>query len=264
MIKSKQLHWVAFGVFAISISLASNLLAQPNLNAKEKSVPAGIPTPLSPQESMATMQYSDRLSVELVAAEPMVQDPVAICWDASGAMYVAEMGDYPAESQGGRIRKLEDSDRDGKIDRATVFVAQVPYPTSVLPYQDGILVAAAPDILWFRDGDGDGVAEQRTVLMSGFGQGNQQLRVNGLIWGLDGWVYGANGRSDGEIAFVDPSGSASSALISIRNRDFRFHPLSQIAFQSDENESLDCESKWVHCLLSPMDRRKRFRRHCGH
>ena len=224
MIKSKQLHWVAFGVFAISISLASNLLAQPNLNAKEKSVPAGIPTPLSPQESMATMQYSDRLSVELVAAEPMVQDPVAICWDASGAMYVAEMGDYPAESQGGRIRKLEDSDRDGKIDRATVFVAQVPYPTSVLPYQDGILVAAAPDILWFRDGDGDGVAEQRTVLMSGFGQGNQQLRVNGLIWGLDGWVYGANGRSDGEIAFVDSSGSASSAPISIRNRDFRFHP----------------------------------------
>ena len=224
MIKKNQLHWVAFGVFSISTIFAANLLAQHPLAVKEKpDFPDGIPTPLSPQESMATMQFSDRLKVELVAAEPMVQDPVALCWDAGGAMYVAEMGDYPAESQGGRIRKLEDSDRDGKIDRATVFVAQVPYPTSVLPYQDGILVAAAPDILLFRDGDGDGVAEQRTVLISGFGQGNQQLRVNGLIWGLDGWVYGANGRSDGEIAFVDPAGSVSSAPISIRNRDFRFH-----------------------------------------
>jgi putative membrane-bound dehydrogenase-like protein len=213
------------GFLAFGSSCVLPAHAQSGSSAQTQAVLSDeVPAPLSPEKSMATMQLSERLTVELVAAEPMVQDPVAMCWDASGAMYVAEMGDYPAEMEGGRIRKLEDLDRDGKMDRATLFVAKVAYPTSVLPYQDGVLVAAAPDILYFRDGNGDGVAEQRTVIISGFGQGNQQLRVNGLIWGLDGWVYGANGRSDGEIGFVNESGVAISTPISIRNRDFRFHP----------------------------------------
>ncbi len=200
----------------------STVVAQENQVAVS-ATSADIPKPLSPEQSMGTMKYSERLQVELVAAEPMVQDPVAFCWDATGAMYVAEMGDYPAEKLGGRIRKLEDTNRDGKMDRATVFVDQVPYPTSVLPYRDGILVAAAPDILWFADGDHDGIAEHRKVLITGFGEGNQQLRVNGLIWGLDGWVYGANGRSDGEIAFVESTTASPGTRLSIRNRDFRFH-----------------------------------------
>lgn len=216
---------LVFGILAFSSSFVAYLLAQeaPSIST-QTATSSDIPSPLSPQKSMETMQFSDRLSVELVAAEPMVQDPVAMCWDASGALYVAEMGDYPAEKEGGRIRKLEDLDQDGKMDRATLFVEHVAYPTSVLPYRDGILVAAAPDILFFRDANSDGVAEQRTVMLSGFGQGNQQLRVNGLIWGLDGWIYGANGRSDGEVAFVNDAGVAINTPISIRNRDFRFHP----------------------------------------
>ncbi len=221
--KLKLLTFVSCVGVAISVGFTSKLLAQ-----KATTTTAGttqvVDAPLTPAQSMQSMRYSDRLQVDLVAAEPMVMDPVAICWDASGALYVAEMGDYPAEPEGGRIRKLEDLDHDGKVDRATIFVEKVAYPTSVLPFNDGILVAAAPDILLYRDLDGDGKAESRSVLMTGFGQGNQQLRVNGLIWGLDGWIYGANGRSDGEIAFANESGTPNSSPVSIRNRDFRFHP----------------------------------------
>lgn len=225
--KLHPLNFAVIGYFAIcpSIHFSSCLLAQTDASGKAATVANEIPPPLSPAQSMESMQYSDQLRVELVAAEPMVQDPVAMCWDATGALFIAEMGDYPAEAQGGRIRKLVDLDQDGKMDRATMFVEQVAYPTSVIPFQDGILVAAAPDILYFRDEDGDGIAEHRSVLLTGFGQGNQQLRVNGLIWGLDGWIYGANGRSDGEVAFVSDSGVVSSQPTSIRNRDFRFQPL---------------------------------------
>ncbi len=191
---------------------------------------AEVPGPLTPEQSMASMQLSDDLMIELVAAEPLVQDPVSVCWDAKGALYVAEMGDYPQLADGGRIRRLVDANGDGQMDSFTLYVPQIAYPTSVLPYRDGILVAAAPDILWFQDLDGDGVAEQRQVVLTGFGQGNQQLRVNGLVWRWDGWIYGANGRSGGNIHFAADFVRPESQLptnaepVPITNCDFRFHP----------------------------------------
>lgn len=142
-------------------------------------------SPLTPDQAIQAMRIDPSLVVELVASEPMIQDPVAICWDAHGAMYVAEMGDYPALPTGGRIKRLVDTDGDGRMDKVTTFLAEVAYPTGVLPYRDGILVTAAPDILWVKDTDGDGVADQHRVLLTGFREGNQQLRVNGLVRGLD-------------------------------------------------------------------------------
>jgi putative membrane-bound dehydrogenase-like protein len=184
-----------------------------------------LPTsPLSPEQSIKAMQIAPDLSVELVAAEPLIQDPVAICWDAHGAMYVAEMGDYPVQPVGGRIKRLIDTNGDGRMDEATTFVGQIAFPTSVLPYRDGILITAAPDIWFAADRNRDGVAEVRRRLLTGFGEGNQQLRVNGLVWGLDNWVYGANGRSDGEIGFVNENGKLAGVPLSIRSRDFRFDP----------------------------------------
>jgi putative membrane-bound dehydrogenase-like protein len=84
-----------------------------------------------------------------------------------------------------------------------------------------VLVTAAPDIWFFRDTDGDGIADERRVVLTGFGEGNQQLRVNGLTWGRDNWVYGANGRSDGEIR---RPGDPPAKAVSIRRRDIRFRP----------------------------------------
>ncbi len=178
--------------------------------------------PPTPSESLAALRLADpNLRVELVAAEPLVRDPVAIAWDEHGALYVAEMGDYPADGPGGRIKRLIDRDGDGVYDEATVFAEGLAYPSGVAPYRGGVIVTAAPDLLWLRDTDGDGKADEREVLLTGFGEGNQQLRVNSPTWGLDNWLYLANGRSGGAVR--KPSDPPEAAIPIPRN-DVRFDP----------------------------------------
>ncbi len=183
--------------------------------------------PLGPEQERATFQLADpRLTVELVAAEPDVRAPVALAWDADGRMFVAEMTDYPSGPVNGRIRLLEDHDRDGRFERVTLFATNLAFPNGVMPWKNGVLVTAAPDIWFLSDTNGDGMADVREKVLTGFAEGNQQLRVNGLVWGIDNWIYGANGRSDGEVKWADgaPAGS-------IRRRDFRFRP-DRRAFES--------------------------------
>jgi len=176
--------------------------------------------PRSPKESLAAFVLADpALAIELVAAEPDVASPVAIAWDEARRMYVAEMLDYPAATTAGRIRRLEDRDGDGHYEHSTVFAEGLPFPNGVLPCFGGILVTAAPNIWYLRDQDGDGRADEQCVVLTGFGEGNTQLRVNGLEWGLDNWIYAANGRSDGEIR---APGAPAARAVSIRRRDLRF------------------------------------------
>jgi putative membrane-bound dehydrogenase-like protein len=177
-------------------------------------------SPLSPAQERTTFQLADsNLVVELAAAEPDVRAPVAIAWDADARLFVAEMTDYPSGPVSGRIRLLEDRDDDGRYERSMVFATNLAFPNGVLPWRNGVLVTAAPDIWFLADTNGDGAADVRERILTGFAEGNQQLRVNGLTHGLDNWIYGANGRSDGEVKWADgtPAGS-------IRRRDFRFRP----------------------------------------
>ncbi|MEN9676785.1 MAG: hypothetical protein RIS76_2681 [Verrucomicrobiota bacterium] len=200
---------------------------------------AAEPTPpRSPADELATFRFADpALSAELVAAEPLVSSPVALAWDETGHLFVAEMRDYPKDHDGGSVRRLEDRDGDGRYETATVFADRLPFPNSVLPWNGGVLVTAAPDLWFLKDTDGDGVADERRVLFTGFGTGNQQLRANGLYWGLDGWVYGANGRSDGAIR---PGGNSNAPAVSLRGRDFRFRP------DTGEFETLAGRSQFGH------------------
>jgi putative membrane-bound dehydrogenase-like protein len=190
--------------------------------------------PRSPEESQACFELVPGHVVELVAAEPLVFDPVAICWDAHGRLHVAEMSDYPrggdpedaapAEPRragGGRIVVLDDTDGDGRLDRRTILAEGLAYPNGLMPWRDGILVTTAPDILWLRDADGDGHAEIREVVLTGFGTGNPQLRVNGLSFAADGWVYAANGRSGGSVS--SPRRPAAPP-VAIDRHDVRFRP----------------------------------------
>jgi putative membrane-bound dehydrogenase-like protein len=180
----------------------------------------GADGPRSPAESMKAFVLADaELTIELVASEPDVTSPVAIAWDEDGRLYVAEMNDYPLAKASGRIRRLEDRDGDGRYEHSTVFADGLAFPNGVLPCFGGVLVTAAPNIWYLRDKDGDGCADQRQVVLTGFGEGNTQLRVNGLYWGLDNLIYAANGRSDGD---VRPTDNRPGFPLSIRRRDLRF------------------------------------------
>jgi len=203
-------------LFACVLRGALSILSAP-LYAQEP------PTrPRSPSEEAATFQLADaELMVELVASEPDVASPVALAWDADGRLYVAEMSDYPLGPESGSVRRLEDRDGDGRYETSQLFAEKLRFPNSVLPFRDGVLVTVAPDLAWLRDRDGDGWAETREVIYSGFGEGNQQLRANGLTWGLDNWIYGANGRNDGE---VRRAGKNHEPAVSLRTSDFRFRP----------------------------------------
>lgn len=180
--------------------------------------------PKSPAEALTSFRVRAGFHVELVVSEPLVQDPVAFDWDAQGRLWVVEMRDYPngvdgAGKPGGVIKILEDLDGDGRYDRATEFLREVNFPNGVLPWRGGILVSAAPEIFFAEDTDGNGRAEVRRTLFEGFVPGNQQHRANGFNLGLDGWIYGANGDSGGEIRSV-----ITGKAVSIQGRDFRFRP----------------------------------------
>jgi putative membrane-bound dehydrogenase-like protein len=184
-------------------------------------------SPVPADRAVATMIARPGFEVELVAAEPLVMDPVSFAWGPNGRLWVAEMADYPLGSDGkgkfgGRIRYLEDTDGDGRYDRSTVFLDGIGYPNGVMPWHNGVLVTAAPDIFYAEDADGDGKAEIRRPLYTGFVEGNQQHRVNGLRWGLDNWVYCGNGDSGGTV--VSEKTGAKVARISVNGRDMRIRP----------------------------------------
>lgn len=180
------------------------------------------PSAKTPQESGKLWKLADPdLRIELVVAEPIIDSPVALTWDAHGDLYVVQMSDYPTAETGGKVKKLRDANQDGTYETVTTFAEGLSFPSGALPYKDGILVTSAPDILYLRDTDGDGKADKREVLFTGFVAGNQQLRVNGLYWGLDNWIYGANGRSGGEVR--NPQ-KPDVPPVSLRRHDFRFHP----------------------------------------
>jgi len=176
--------------------------------------PDAFPLSRSPWESMAAIQVAPGLKAELVAAEPLIQDPVAFEWDVQGRLWVVQMGGYPngatdadgKPASGGEIRILEDVDHDGKYDKATVFLDGLNFPTGIHRWRNGVIVTDAPTIFYAEDTDGDLKADVRKTLYDGFVEGNQQHRVNGLRYGLDNWLHVANGDSGGDVRAIDRVG----------------------------------------------------------
>ncbi len=197
----------AFRLFASAILLCLGVSAVAYEEINDVPADFEVPAPLTPAKSLAAITVKPGLRVELVAAEPLVKDPVNLDFGADGKLWVVEMPDYPSGTDGkgkpgGRVRFLEDTDGDGRFDRSTVFLEDLNFPTSVKAWRNGVLVVAAPEIIFAQDRDGDGKADVREVLYRGFGTGNQQHRVNGLVWGLDNWLHVANGDSGGTIQSV--------------------------------------------------------------
>ncbi|HKB02153.1 MAG TPA: PVC-type heme-binding CxxCH protein, partial [Gemmataceae bacterium] len=203
------------------------------------------PGPKTPEQSLKLMTVRPGYRVELAATEPQVQDPIAIAWGPDGKLWVVEMGDYPLGidgrgKPGGRVKFLESTKGDGRYDKATVFLDNIGYPTGVLPWRKGVLITAAPDLLYAEDTDGDGKADKIEKLFTGFTPGNQQHRVNGLVWGLDNWVYCANGDSGGVV-----KSALTGKSLDIRGRDFRFKPdTGEMELTSGQSQYAKCRDDW--------------------
>ncbi len=185
------------------------------------------PGPLSPKDEQATFRVPQGFKVELVASEPDVVDPVAMCFDERGRLFVCEMRGYPnggvgsGDEKRGQIQCLEDRDGDGDFETRTTFAEGLRFPMGLQPFNGGLIVAVAPDILYLQDTDGDGKADTRTVLYTGFNLANIQQMVSSLQWGLDNWVYGCAGNDGGTIR--SPQVPEMSP-VSLRNRGLRFRP----------------------------------------
>ena len=140
-------------------------------------------------------------------AEPLIRDPVAMDMDEDGRIYVVEMGGYPLNTEPiGRIRLLLDQDGDGLPDESRVFADGLVLPTGVMCWKKGILVTAAPDLLYLEDRDGDGQADVRKTVLTGFAVSNPQHTFNLPIYGLDNWIYVAHEGGFGAVIFREKFG----------------------------------------------------------
>ncbi len=218
----------------------------------------------NPHDAIKTFELPEGFVIELVAAEPLVLDPVAFAWGPDGKLWVVEMADYnhlPANDKSdkkphGRVVYLTDSNHDGRYDKRHVFLDDLNYPNGVLPWRNGVLITAAPDILFAADNtpnDDNFKADKREVLYTGFHEGNPQLRINGLRWGLDNWIYCANGLSHGKVKSMK-----TGKVIDIRNRDVRIRPdtgeLEHATGPSQFGRVRDDYGNWFGCNNSDLIR----------
>lgn len=152
---------------------------------------------LSPQEAIAKMTVPEGFSVELVASEPDIVNPVAMTFDERGRIWITESLEYPRKQPGvgkDRVKILEDTDGDGKADKFSVFAEGLNIPSGIAVGHGGVWVANSPDILFYPDADRDGKADgQPQVVVTGFGRTDTHELPNSLTWGPDGYLYGLNG-----------------------------------------------------------------------
>ena len=185
--------------------------------------------PLTPEQAIEAFQVEPGFRLEVVAAEPEITDPVDIAFDENGNLWVAEMLGYPfnpaeGEEPRSRIRFLQDQDGDGRYETATVFADNLHHVSTVQPWKGGILSAAAPDIFFLKDTDGDHKADVKEVWFTGFETDvSPEARVNSLRFGVDNWIYAANAGRAGTI--TSPKYPDKPGVV-VRGHDFRFHPTS--------------------------------------
>lgn len=183
------------------VLLTAGLLFSTLLSAQKTNqpVPHGqdrLPGPaLSPAQALAKMTVPPGFTVELVASEPDIVNPVAMCFDEKGRVWVTESFEYPRREPGpGRDRvKCLEIGPDGKASKVTVFAEGLNIPSGIAVGHGGVWVANSPDILFYKIGPDGKALGKPEVVVSGFGRTDTHELPNSLTWGPDGWLYGWNG-----------------------------------------------------------------------
>ncbi len=201
--------------------------------------------PTEPTRAAATFRIRPGFEAQLVAGEPLVQSPVALAFDEQRRAYVVEMRDYSERrpERLGRVRRLRDTDGDGRLDAADVFLDGLAWPTAVTCWDGGVFVGATPDLVFAKDTDGDGRADVRETIFTGFSSDfapyetnrlNVQALMNSLQWGLDQRIHGSASLSGGTVQLVDSPFTRAwraragitnhPAPVRLRGCDFSFDP----------------------------------------
>lgn len=215
----RKLGWLLLGL-AILVGAAAigwRLYRGPDpltILARTEVPPAPV---LSPDDALRAFRPAPGFAVELVAAEPLVVDPVAMDWDAEGRLYVVEMRGFMPNLAGegeelpsGRVVVLEDTDADGVMDRSDVFADGLVLPRAIAVLPEGVLIGAPPDLWLCRDTDGDRACDEKTRLSEyGVGRHDPEHLENGLLAGIDGWLYNAKSkrrfRLAGDALAIEPT-----------------------------------------------------------
>jgi putative membrane-bound dehydrogenase-like protein len=185
---------------------------------------------LPPEETAATFRLPGGFEVKLVAAEPDVINPIAMCFDERGRLWVVESFEYPKGAAPGtkprdRIKIFEDTDNNGRADKITIFADGLNLATGIAVGYGGVFVGAAPDLLFLRDTDGDDRADTREVLLTGFGREDTHELLNTFTWGPDGWLYGCHGVfTHSKVRRPDSSASDSEPPVQMNAAVWRYHP----------------------------------------
>ncbi|MCA8960725.1 MAG: hypothetical protein KDC38_09440 [Planctomycetes bacterium] len=169
------------------------------------------PAPVvSPEDALAMLRVAPGFRVELVASEPLVEDPVTIAFDPRGRLWAVEMRAFMPDVDGhgetdpiGRVVVLEDDDGDGTMDRSTAFLTGLVNPRALAIVEGGILLGEPPHLWWARDADGDGTCDAKSEVGSYGNADPDQLEhtENGLLWTLDNWIV--NAKSDRRFRWRD-------------------------------------------------------------
>ena len=190
--------------------------------------------PREPRASLEAIELHDDFRVALVAAEPLIRDPVAIDFDESGRMFVIELPAYnayalEAPAVRGTIRRLEDTDNDGTFDSSMIYLDDLRYPTALACWDGGLFVGDAPDLLYVKDTDGDGKADRRKVVFTGFGSDKAgEAHLNSIRWGGDNRFHLSTSLSGGDIRL---GGDPQANKVSSRGRGFIFDPQDLTTFE---------------------------------
>ncbi len=168
-------------VFAAGFSLASQPVSVADLPDSD------------PEAERKAFVVPEGFEVNLFAAEPMIQKPVQMNWDAQGRLWVVTSSTYPhikpGEAAKDQVVVLEDTDGDGKADKSTTFADGLHIPTAIAPGDGGLYVANSTEVLFLKDTDGDLKADERTILLSGFGTEDTHHLLHTMRWGPEGMLY---------------------------------------------------------------------------
>ena len=167
---------------------------------------------LSPADALKTFSMPPGYRLELVASEPLIQDPILIDWDPAGRLWAVELPGYMRDIKAsgehepiGRIVVLEDTNGDGAMDRRTVFADGLIQPLAMKVLEQGVLVGEPPNIWLMRDTDGDLRSDRKDLVTAGYGrrETNVEVNANALLWGLDNRIHVSGTGADMVLRYVD-------------------------------------------------------------